>query len=193
MNNRRRTYNNKKEKILFELYNTYFDGTVNSVIDTGIKLWDGTHNKFKIEIIYTKSTESGNSYITLFACRPDYNAPYSGIRLRKSNDLGTSRDFNFSISENVNLTESDEGFTLISNSYGKHLLYNTILDTNTLTITRNNNILYCNLNGNTAKLTITSPKTNNLNLLIGCDYKGQNNETQRYYKGTITKFVITEL
>ena len=51
MINRRRTYNGKKEKVLFELYNTYFDGTVNSVIDTGLKLWDGTHNKWKIEVL----------------------------------------------------------------------------------------------------------------------------------------------
>ena len=82
LNRRRYMGASKQAKTLFEMYNQYFDGTVNSVVDTGLKLWDGTHNRWKMEAVYQKL--SGQTTLTtLFTVRPD-SSPYSGIRYRYS-------------------------------------------------------------------------------------------------------------
>lgn len=192
VNNRRRTYNNKKEKVLFELYNTYFDGTVNSVIDTGLKLWDGTHNKWKIEVEYDKITANYTENITLFVVRPDFS-PYSGTRIRKDRANNQNQDCSLNIGEGCTVISNEGNFTPSTNAYGFHLSINNTNNINNIIIIRNGQNIYYNYNDQTATLKITNPKTNNLNLLIGCDYKGTDNSTWRYYKGTIYKFVITEL
>ena len=188
MNNRRRTYNNKKEKILFELYNTYFDGTVNSVIDTGLKLWDGTHNKFRIEITYDKITGQVNNE-TLFTNKPDVS-PYSGLRIRTSTNNKNSCDF--SIGEQANTIENPGNFSITTNTYGSHVVYQNSGDVQSAIIERNNDLIYFSYAGKDILLERKNKRTSNTNLLIGCDYKNSDS-TQRYYKGTIYKFVITEL
>lgn len=186
LNRRRYTGAQKQEKVLFELYNQYFDGTANSVIDTGLKLWDGTHNRWKMEVVYDQITLARQN-ITLFACKPDVT-PYSGIRVRS----GQSNYFELIVSETTTIMENTGGFSLLSNTYGDNYRKNATLEINTLTIIRNDNILSWDYNGSTAKIQMSNVKTNNLDFLIGCDYKGSDNQTQRYYTGTIQKFVITE-
>ena len=184
MINRRRAYGSKKQKVLFELYNQYFDGTVNSVINTGIKLWDGTHPDFKLEMKFEGTNITALD--TVFVVRPDYS-PYSGIRLRYNSNLSSCT---VAVGEPLTYTV-DTGVGYASDSYVNHFNFPYI--SGTLVIIRHENNLTITINGLTAHITITTPRTNNLNLLIGCDYKGTNNQTQRYFKGTINKFVLTEL
>lgn len=187
--NRRRQTGQKKEKVLFELYNTYFDGTVNSIVDAGIKLWDGTHNKFKLEIEFDKIN---GQQLTLFTCKPDVS-PYSGIRLRR-NSLQTGISNQITISDSAfTVIESCAREYIYTDSYGTHICYTQDSTTSDyLTIVREDDIITINLNNDYIKIQIDSPKTNSLNLLIGCDYKGASG-TQRYYQGTIYKFKLTEL
>lgn len=191
LNRRRYTDAQKQEKVLFELYNQYFDGTANSVIDTGLKLWDGTHNRWKMEIAYGAITSPYESYITLFAVRPDV-APYSGIRVRKNRAFNNDSDFTLTVGEVCTVISNPGEFSFGTNTYGSHLYIGNTNSVNNFMLIRDGQYLYCDYNGQTATLKITDPKTNNLNLLIGCDYKGSDNQTQRYYTGTIQKFVITE-
>lgn len=186
INRRRYTGAQEQEKVLFELYNQYFDGTANSVIDTGLKLWDGTHNRWKMEVVYDQITPARQN-ITLFTCKPDVT-PYSGIRVRS----GQSNYFELIVSETTTIMENTGGFSLLSNTYGDNYRKNATLEINTFTIIRNDNILSWDYNGSTAKIQMSNVKTNNLDFLIGCDYKGSDNQTQRYYTGTIQKFVITK-
>lgn len=174
------------EKVLFELYNTYFDGTVNSVVDTGIKLWDGTHNKFKLEVEYQR--ENNTAFIPIYVCKPDVS-PYSGIRMRRI-AKGDTEDF--TISESV--TEiSNDGFTIKDDQYGRHVSFRVGYNNrNVHTVIRDGNYLKMELNGHVYECRMNNPQTNNLNLLLGCDYKGES-ETCRHYKGTIYKFKLTEL
>lgn len=178
----------KKEKVLFELYNTYFDGTVNSVIDTGVKLWDGTHNKFKLEVEYQREDET--DFASIYVCKPDVS-PYSGIRMRWAANINTGSE-GFTISESI--TEiSNDGFTIKHDRYGDHLYFRVAYNNrNVHTVIRDGDYLKMELNGHVYECRITNPKTNNLNLLLGCDYKGVNG-TQRYLRGTIYKFKLTEL
>ena len=182
--NRRRTMVSG-EKVLIELYNTYFDGTVDSVVDTGIKLWDGTHNKFKLEVEYQREVNTNN--IPVYVCKPD-TSPYSGIRLRRIDS--TKEDF--IISESV--TEiSNDGFTTKDGQYGHQVDLSTAYDNrNVHTVIRDGDYLKMELNGYVYECRMDNPKTNNLNLLLGCDYQGANG-TQRYLKGTIYKFKLIEL
>lgn len=179
----------KTEKVLFELNNQYFNGTVNSVIDTGIKLWDGNHNKFRIEIVFDKITSSYNTKETLFAVKPDVS-PYSGIRVR-ADTYPKSSDFVFTLSDECQVLNNDGDFSTGSNTYGFHVALVTSDDPHTVIITRDNDLLSVNLDSNIVDLEITQPKTNDKNLLIGCDYKKASG-TQRYYKGTVYKFKIVE-
>lgn len=173
------------KKVLFELYNTYFDGTVNSVVDTGIKLWDGTHNKFKLEVEYQRESSANN--IPIYVCKPDV-APYSGIRLRRID--GTKEDF--IISESVT-DISNDGFTIKDGQYGYQVDFDVVYNNrNVHTVIRDGDYLKMELNGHVYECRMNNPKTNNLNLLLGCDYQGESG-TQRYYKGTIYKFKLTEL
>lgn len=182
----------KQAKTLFEMYDQYFDGTVNSVVDTGLKLWDGTHNRWKMEVEYDAITGSYSDNITLFAVRPDYT-PYSGIRVRKDKNFSKNSDCTLTVGEACTVISNPGEFSFGTNTFGSHLCIVNTNSVNSLTLIRDGQYLYCDYNGQLATLKITDPKTNNLNLLIGCDYKGANNETQRYYTGTIQKFVITEL
>jgi hypothetical protein len=186
--NRRRQMGQKKEKVLFELYNAYFDGTVNSVVDTGIKLWDGTHNKFKLEIEFDKI--NGNQ-LTLFTCKPDVS-PYSGIRIRRNTGAGNS-NFEFTVSDGVTITENPGGFVSYVNAFGTNITkpLGTVTK-EVVSIIKDGDVLSLDRNGSFVKVQITNPKTNSLNLIIGCDNKGAS-ETQRYYQGTIYKFKLTEL
>lgn len=181
---RRRQMGQKKEKVLFELYNTYFDGTVNSVIDTGVKLWDGNHNRFKMEVEYQR--EDNTNFAAIYVCKPDV-APYSGIRIRR---LYNNEDF--MISESV--TEiSNDGFTIVDDQYGHRVDLDVVYNNrNVHTVIRDGDYLKMELNGHVYECHMNNPKTNNLNLLLGCDYKGANG-TQRYLRGTIYKFKLTEL
>ena len=177
-----------KETVLFELYNHYFDGTAAGVIDTGIKLWDGSHPNFRLELEY--ETNAVNN-ITVFTCKPDVS-PYSGIRIRfQNNSLFTSGCMIFCLSDPCNYTY-DSGIIFETTTYGNYFGV-PAQSINTCIITRRGNNVVLENNGYMANITITTPRTNNLNLLIGCDYKGSNNSTQRYYKGTITKFKLVEL
>lgn len=171
-----------KEKVLFELYNHYFDGTAAGVIDTGIKLWDGNHPNFRLELEYEK--DDGSQH-TVFACKPDFS-PYSGIRIRYQD-----RRMDFTLSDPLSSTY-DSGITYRQDKYGNHFGASAQVINRCIITRRGNNVILEN-NGYTANITITTPLTNSLNLLIGCDYKGSNNSTQRYYKGTITKFKLVEL
>lgn len=174
----------KKEKVLFELYNTYFDGTVNSVIDTGVKLWDGNHNRFKMEVEYQR--ENDIILTPIYVCRPDA-APYSGIRIRSQD-----KSENFVISESV--TEiSNDGFTIVDDRYGHQVRLGVVHNNrNVHTVIRDGDYLKMELNGHVYECHMNNPKTNNLNLLLGCDYQGTSG-TQRYLRGTIYKFKLTEL
>lgn len=176
------------EKVLFELYNTYFDGTVNSVVDTGIKLWDGTHNKFKLEVEYQREDVSENN-ITTFTCKPDIS-PYSGIRMRRQNQNNSEV---LCISDPISKISSAK-FYVTMDAYGNHVQKTSTSAYNkyAAVIIRNEDYIKYEFDGDTFEGILTDPKTNNLNLLIGCDYKGES-ETQRYYKGTIYKFKLTEL
>lgn len=187
--NRRRQMGQKKEKVLFELYNTYFDGTVNSIVDTGIKLWDGTHNKFKLEIEFDMITATD---LTLFTCKPDV-PPYSGIRIRRQTVSGIGDTFQFTVSDEVTVIENTGDYIASKDSYGTH--FKIALGTATkevVSIIKDEDVLSIDRNGSFLKVHIDTPKTNNLNLLVGCDYKGASG-TQRYYQGTIYKFKLTEL
>lgn len=187
--NRRRQTGRKKEKVLFELYNTYFDG-IKNVVDTGIKLWDGTHNKFKLE---TEFDKINGHQLTLFTCKPDV-APYSGIRLRR-NTLQTGSNNQITISDSTfTVIESSAGEYIYADSFGIHICYTQEYSTTKdyLTIVRKNDIITINLNNDYIKIQLDDPKTNDFNLLLGCDYKGASG-TQRYYQGTIYKFKLTEL
>jgi hypothetical protein len=182
----------KQAKTLFEMYDQYFDGTVNSVVDTGLKLWDGTHNRWKMEVEYDAITAQYADNITLFTVKPDYK-PYSGIRVRKDKPISKNSDFTLTVSEACTVISNPGEFSFGTSIYGYQLYIGNTNSVNTLTLIRDGQYLYCDYNGQLATLKITDPKTNNLNLLIGCDYKGANNETQRYYTGTVQKFVISEL
>lgn len=182
----------KQVKTLFEMYDQYFDGTVNSVVDTGLKLWDGTHNRWKMEVVYDAIPGGYANNITLFTDRTDAT-PYIGIRVRKSRNLSHDCSFNLTVGEGGTVINMNENIISGTDSYGLHLSSEYGNDTNNLILIRDDQYLYCDYNGYTATIQITDPKTNNLNLLIGCDYKGANNETQRYYTGTVQKFVIKEL
>ena len=188
LNRRRYMSVQKQEKVLFEMYNQYFDGTVNSVVDTELKLWDGTHNSWKMEVVYQKLTGQAD-LTTLLTVRPDYS-PYSGIRFRKVDSDGIQ----LTISDTWSVIANEGGFNIyVHTAYGNSLGKTESLDYDSLIIIRNGNTLFIDFNGYTAEVLITDPKTNNMNLLIGCDYKGTNNRTQRYYTGTVQKFVVTEL
>ena len=177
-----------KEKVLFELYNHYFDGTAAGVIDTGIKLWDGNHPNFRLELEY--ETNAVNN-ITVFTCKPDVS-PYSGIRIRFQNNNPYSQGcMVFTLSDPLSCTY-DSGITHKPDIYGGHFGASAQAINRCIITRRGNNVVLEN-NGYMANITITTPRTNNLNLLIGCDYRGSNNSTQRYYKGTITKFKLVEL
>lgn len=185
--NRRRVVNKvddkPKEKVLFELYDANFDGTVNSVVDTGVVLWDGTHNKFRIEVTYKRSALTTNQGV--FTCKPD-TSPYSGIRLRRGSNCEA-----VSISEDITILSND-GFGFSKDSYGRHFFYDGVYDKEyTFILTRDDNYIKGELDGHIFECTMNNVKTNNLNLLIGCDYKGSN-QTQRYFQGVISKFIITE-
>lgn len=181
---RRRQMGQKKEKVLFELYNTYFDGTVNSVIDTGVKLWDGNHNRFKMEVEYQR--EDNIIFTTIYVCKPDA-APYSGIRIRRRDNYES-----FVISESV--TEiSNDGFTISRDKFGHQVELGVVYNNrNVHTVIRDGDYLKMELNGHVYECHMNNPQTNNLNLLLGCDYKGTSG-TQRYLRGTIYKFKLTEL
>lgn len=183
--NRRRQMGQKNEKVLFELYNTYFNGTVKSVIDTGIKLWDGNHNRFKLEVEYQREVTTSN--IPVYVCKPDVE-PYSGIRLRRINNKQES----FIISESVTDISTD-GFTIVDNQYGHQVDLNVAYNNrNVHTLIRDGDYLKMEFNGHVYECRMNNPQTNNLNLLLGCDYKGESG-TQRYFNGTIYKFKLTEL
>lgn len=183
--NRRRVMGSG-EKVLFELYNTYFDGTVNSVIDTGIKLWDGTHNKFKLEVEYQR--EDTTDFTPIYVCKSDVS-PYSGIRIRRVRKYSKE---DFTISESVT-DISDDGFIINDDQYGHHVGFQVGWNNrNVHTVIRDGDYLKMELNGHVYECRMNNPQTNNLNLLLGCDYKGTSG-TQRYLKGIIYKFKLTEL
>ena len=191
LNRRRYMGTSKQEKVLFEMYNQYFNGTASSVVDTGVKLWDGTHNSWKMEVVYDAITAQYADNITLFTVRPDAS-PYSGVRVRKDRSFSKQSDFTLTVGEGGTVINMNENFISGTDSYGLHLSSEYGNDVNNLTIIRDGNTLFIDYNGYTATIQITEPKTNNLNLLIGCDYRGTSG-TQRYYTGTVQKFVIKEL
>lgn len=181
----------KQENVLFKMYNQYFDGTVNSVVDTGLKLWDGTHNRWKMEVVYDAIPGNYANNTSLFTDRTD-SKPYIGIRVRKSRNFSHDCSFNLTVGEGGTVINKNENFISGTDSYGLHLSSEYGNDVNNLTIIRDGNTLFIDYNGYTATIQITEPKTNNLNLLIGCDYRDTSG-TQRYYTGTVQKFVIKEL
>lgn len=175
-----------KEKVLFELYDANFDGTVNSVVDTDVALWDGTHNKFRMEIVYKRSGTT--SLQGLFTCKPD-TSPYSGIRYRRGAS-GSGYEV-VTISESITILSND-GFSTNGDTYGNHFFYDGAYDKEyTFILTRDDNYMKGELDGHVFECTMNNVKTNNLHLLIGCDYKSTG-QTQRYFQGVISKFIITE-
>lgn len=170
------------EYILFEINNVQFNGTASSVIDTGIKLWDGTYDNWVLECEFT--TPNTAQYETLFVCRPDYS-PHNGIRIRRSKTGYLQATFGNTgsvtkISGNLNF-ESDTTYGMQANM--------SFQQRNIVRWSKSGNIMDFECNGSNIKMSI-NPTAQNLPLLIGCDYQGTNNGTQRYFKGTIYKFKL---
>ena len=170
------------EYILFEINNVQFDGTASSVIDTGIKLWDGTYDNWVLEMEFTIPNTISNE--TVFVCRPDYS-PYNGIRIRRDN---STNKIQAKFGNNGSVTKISGNLTFSTDTYGIH----TVIETQQRNIVRwskSGNIMDFECNGSNIKMSI-NPTAQNLPLLIGCDYQGTNNGTQRYFKGTIYKFKL---
>lgn len=171
------------DKVLFELHNRQFDGTVNDIIDTGLKLWQ--YDKFKLELEFDL-TSSQIHMATIFTCKPDV-APYSGIRIRIHNNS----TIQFMVSEDIRLTNNPGGYTFTNSQYGNSALKPRIAGMNKVLIIRNGNSLHFEINGQAADAEMSNVKTSDINLLLGCDYSGTS-DTQRYYKGVFTKFILTQ-
>lgn len=168
-------------KILYALYDQVFDGTVNSVIDTGITLWDGTYDNWVIEAEFTSPNTVKQE--TIFVCRPD-RPPYNGIRIRR-NAPNTNQ-----LQATINagrLTKVSGSLNFSTDNYGSHVLI-TSQERNILKWSKSGNIMDIECNGKNIKLNIY-PTAQNLPLLIGCDYSGTTS-TMRYFNGTIYKFVL---
>ena len=168
--------------VLFEIDNVQFDGTASSVIDTGIKLWDGTYDNWVLEIEFTIPNTVQQE--TVFACRPDYS-PNNGIRIR---NYKSTNNLQATFGNAGSVTKISGNLTFSSDAWGIHTVIGT-QQRNIVRWSKSGNIMDFECNGSNIKMNI-NPTVQNLPLLIGCDYQGTNNGTQRYYKGTIYKFKL---
>lgn len=171
------------ECVLFEINNVQFDGTASSVIDTGIKLWDGTYDNWVLEMEFTTPNTISNE--TVFVCRPDYS-PNNGIRIRR---YGKTKNMLITFGNTGSITKISGTINFeAATTYGIQATVSS-QQRNIVRWSKSGNIMDFECNRQNIKMSI-NPTAQNLPLLIGCDYQGTNNGTQRYFKGTIYKFKL---